>query len=145
MATLAVAAIAGAVGVGCGLGRWRTEEAKLAQLRIERLTPQARPEMIAAAEAALKAARERLGFARAAWPAPITDGAEVDRLGAYAELLCYVERCRAAAEAAGVTLEAGERFGFSRYAQEAPAAEEVTEVLAQKQVLERVLGALFAA
>ncbi|HLP02769.1 MAG TPA: Amuc_1100 family pilus-like protein [Opitutaceae bacterium] len=145
LATLAGAAIAGAVGVGFGLELWRTEEAKLTQLRIERLTPQARPEMIAAAEAALKAARERLALARAAWPAPTTGGAEVDRLGAYAELVAYVERCRAAAEAAGVTIEPGERFGFSRYAQEAPAAEEVTEVLAQKQVLERVLGALFAA
>ncbi|MFT3831526.1 MAG: Amuc_1100 family pilus-like protein [Opitutaceae bacterium] len=145
MAVLVAGGFAGAAEVGLAIGRLRAEEAKRAQLRIECLTPQTRPEMIAAVETSLVAARARVTLARAEWPAPAVGDAGMDRLGAYAELVGYAERSRAAADAAGVTLEPAERFGFARFAQEAPSTEETAEVLAQQKVLGRVLDALFAA
>jgi hypothetical protein len=143
LALFLIGAVVGAVEIGAGLKRLRTEEAKLAQLRIERLTPQARPEMLAAVESELARVQERLAAARMSWPR-MEPGAEADRLDAYAELSAFVERCRAEASRVGVAVAPEEHFGFAANAREAPAAEEVPAVIAQKRALERVLAALFA-
>ena len=145
VALLVAAAIAGAWELAGGIRRWRSAAAEVARLRIELLTPQARPELIHAEDTSLRHALERLSAARAAWPGVETPPIEVDRLAVYAELVGFAEQWRAAARAEGVTLAPGEWFGFARHAQEAPTRAEAAELLAQKRVLARVLAALWAA
>jgi hypothetical protein len=120
---------------------WRDCE----RLRLEQLAPHARPEMIAAVRAELERGRERLQQIRAEWPGGDNAPVAKDRLVAYAELVAFGERCRAAAERVGTAVAKDARFGFASHASEAPAESEVPVVLGQMRDVERVLGALFKA
>ncbi len=125
--------------------RWRLAQREVERLRLERLAPHVRPEMIAATRAELERGRARLQEERAVWPGAEAEPGAKDRLGAYAELVAFTERCRAAAERAGTAVAKDSRFGFASHAGEAPAESEVPVVLAQLCDIERVLGALFKA
>lgn len=146
LAALLLAAAAGAVDGWHQTRRLRATERESARLRLELLTPQARPEMVAAVGAELERAREQLRLARAQWPG-WSEAATVppERLAAYAEMAAFVERTRAAASAARVALAKDECFGFARYRAEAPEDGEVGTALAQLKATERILQALFAA
>ena len=146
LAALALVAAAGAVESWRVGRRARAGAGEVARLRIERLSSQTQPEMVAAAGAALGRAQAELRQAREGWPGakePTT--APADRLGAYAELVAFIERSRAGARTAGVAVAKRECFGFGRHAQEAPPEGEVAVVLEQSRAVEQVLAVLFAA
>ena len=144
LAAVAVGAAADAVRQGAGL---RDATARCAQLRIELLSPQVRPEMAASAAAELEAIRAQVRQAKEAWPAG--GGAETvggaDRLAVYAELAGLVERMRDRAAGAGVELARDEWFGFAQHARVAPADELAGTVRAQLRAVERVLTVLIGA
>lgn len=125
--------------------RWRSAQREVGRLQLEQLAPHVRPEMIVATRAELERSRARLQEARAAWPGADAAPDAKDRLGAYAELVAFAERCRAAAERAGTAVAKDARFGFASHVGQAPAESEVTVVLAQLCDIERVLGALLKA
>ena len=146
LAALALVAAAGAMEAWRQGRRARTGTEEVARLRIERLSSQTQPEMVAAAGAALDRAQAELRQARADWPGTTeSTTAPADRLGAYAELMAFIERNRAAARASGVEVAKRECFGFGRHAQVAPSEGEVAAVLEQVSAVERVLAVLFAA
>ena len=64
---------------------------------------------------------------------------------AFFELARFVERSRAAADAAKVALRPDERFGFAAYANEGPAADVIAQVHRQRLVGESVVECLLAA
>lgn len=144
LALLVLAAGAGAADLVREARRVRAAEAECARLRFEWATPQARPEMVAATKEELVRANDALRQARARWLG-IGSAAAPDRLGAFAELSAFVERSRVDAARAGVAVAKDERFGLARHANEAPDADEVAAVLAQRQAIDRVLAVLFAA
>ena len=145
MAVLVLAAVGATADLVRQGQRWRSAQRECERLRLERLAPHVRPEMIAATRAELERGRARLQEERAAWPGAEAAPTTKDRLGAYAELVAFAERCRAAAERAGTAVAKDARFGFTSHAGEAPAESEVPVVLAQLCDIERVLGALFKA
>lgn len=140
-----VLVVFGGIGLWRQLGRWRGAVAENERLRIETLTPQVRPEMVAVARAAAADADKELGVELARWPGMHATAAATDALGAYAELSVFVERCQAAASAVGVAYGKGERFGFARFANEAPPVDRVAAVLISMHTVERALAAVFAA
>ena len=145
MAVLILATVAVAAELLRQVACCRVARRERERLRLEQLAPQARPEMAAASGVELERERARLQLVRAAWPGAEAAETAMDRIGAYAELDAYAERCREAAARAGTAVAKGERFGFARHASEAPAESEVGLVLAQRRELERVLLALFEA
>lgn len=145
MAVLVLAAVGATADLVWQGQRWRSAQRECERLRLERLAPHVRPEMIVATRAELERGRARLQEERAVWPGAEAAPGANDRLGAYAELVAFTERCRAAAERAGTAVAKDARFGFASHAGEAPAESEVPVVLAQLCDIERVLGALFKA
>ena len=73
------------------------------------------------------------------------NGATATSTDAFFELAAFLDRMRQRAEDEGVALNPGERFGFSAYAEEPPAAELVSPVLRQARLAETLLGILFEA
>ncbi len=71
--------------------------------------------------------------------------ATAHRAEAFFELAEFVEAMRARALQAGVKLRTDERFGFSRYAHEAPEAGQIAAVLGERRRMEALLEALLAA
>jgi len=145
MAVLVLAAGGAAADLVRQGQRWRTAQRECERLRLERLAPHVRPEMIAVTRDELERGRTRLQKERVAWPGGDAAPEAMDRLGAYAELVAFAERCRAAAERAGTAVAKDARFGFASHAGEAPAESEVAAVLGQMREVERVLEALFKA
>ncbi len=146
LAALALLAMAGAVAGWKQGRRARSGREEVARLRIERLSSQTQPEMVTAAGLALDRAQAQLRQARAEWPGVKESPPEsADRLGAYAALMAFIERSRAAAQVAGVAVGKDECFGFARHAHEAPLESEVAAVLEQVSSVERMLAVLFAA
>lgn len=74
-----------------------------------------------------------------------SNGASVTSTDAFFELAAFVNRMRRRAGEEGVALNAGERFGFSTYAEEPPTAEVAARVLRQERLAETMLQILFAA
>ncbi len=145
MVAVVCAAAVGVVDLWRQQRRWRTVAAECERLRIESLTPQVRPEMVAAAEGGPEALRMELAAALGRWPGSEEATAVPDRLEVYAALSAFVERCRGAATAAGIEWAKAERFGFARYAHEAPAAHEAAAEMVRMGVVERALGVLLEA
>ncbi len=149
LAVTALVAVTGAAAVDAARQGLRLRGAleQRARLRIELLSPQARPELVASAGAVLERAQAQLRLAKAAWPgvADSANAAAADRLAVFAELSAFVERRRERATAAGVVLARDERFGFTQHAETAPAGEIAPVVLAQMRAVEQVLAALFVA
>ena len=141
-------AVVGGVAGGWALVRavegLRHARAEFAQLRVEQLPPQVRPEMVETIGAELAQARAQLHARQEEWPGPAAAEAP-ERLDVYAELVALAERLRAAAAAAQVALAKDEQFGFGWYAHEAPPAAEAGVVLAQGRAVEAVVSALLAA
>lgn len=141
-------AVLGAVTGGWVLVRavegLRHARVEFAQLRVEQLSPQVRPEMVETVGAELAQARAQLHARQEDWPGPPAAEAP-ERLDVYAELVALAERLRAAAAAAQVALAKEEHFGFGRYANEAPPAAEAGAILAQGRAVEAVVSALLAA
>jgi hypothetical protein len=145
LVVLAVAAVGATTDLIRQELRWRASLRDCERLRLEQLAPHARPEMIVATRAELEREHARLQQARAEWPGADAAPESEDRLGAYAELAAFAERCRKAADHAGTTVAKDAHFGFARHAREAPAESEVALVLGQMRDIERVLGMLFKA
>ncbi len=146
LAALALLTMAGTVAGWKQGRRARSGREEVARLRIERLSSQTQPEMVTAAGLALDRAQAQLRRARAEWPGvKEPPPGSADRLGAYAALMAFIERSRAAAQVAGVAVGKDECFGFARHAHEAPLESEVAAVLEQVSAVERVLAVLFAA
>ena len=67
------------------------------------------------------------------------------RTDAFFDIAKFAERNRERATTAGVTIDPGERFGFSLYANEGPVPELIPFVHRQKAIVDHLLGILFAA
>lgn len=79
-------------------------------------------------------------------PAPAeSSGVSAAPTDAFFELAAFVAQMRERAERDGVALKTGERFGFSAYAEEPPAADLASPILRQKRFAETVLRMLFEA
>lgn len=83
------------------------------------------------------ARREREGGAPVAPPERVVDF--------FFDLAAFVEKTRALAAHAGVSMKPDERFGFATHAKEGPAAELVPAVFRQRMVAQQLLEALLGA
>jgi hypothetical protein len=132
----------------------RRAQAALDQKRQERdwlaaQTPALGAENEEAISADLAAARQALADAKAAlrrgetgrWVEP----APTQTLEAYFNIASFVERNRAAAGAARVTLRPEERFGFAAFANEGPAVEMLPQVHRQLLVADTLVAQLIEA
>lgn len=146
IASLGLAGVAGMADAGLQVGKRSRVAADLGRLRIEMLSPQARPEMVAAAEGELRELSARLAAARAAWPEASAPGSgePEERLTVYAQLLGAIDGWRAAAADAGVAVGKDECFGFAGATTEAPAAGDSAELARAVGLVGAVLGELFA-
>lgn len=69
----------------------------------------------------------------------------IDRKAAYFDIAEYVQRMNRLAKRSGVQLAKNERFGFKAYTNQGPDVAQIQDVFRERQVLEYVLSALFAA
>lgn len=126
--------------------RWKARLGERSEF--ETLSPAPSRENAARLEANLAAARRVLTQAAAKLCADVgkdADEASSTPTDTFFELAAFVARLRQRAEEEGVVLSPGERFGFSAYAEEPPAAELVPRVLRQERYAEAMLQLLFEA
>lgn len=100
---------------------------------------------LAGAQRALAEATAKLRMEEDDSAAGKTGGVLVTPTDTFFELAAFVARMRERAEGEGVALKPGERFGFSDYVEEPPAADLAVPVLRQKRLAETVLRMLFEA
>jgi len=100
-----------------------------ARAQVEKVREEIRGELRSTSEVAQKIASAKV-------PATSTD--------AYFDLSYYVERVRAAAEAASIRTALDTRFGFTDYAKTGPEAELIPAVFIQRQYAEYLMTALIA-
>jgi hypothetical protein len=140
--------------------RWTT--ARVARKRLDQTIrewrvlgatrPSATVENTALIKADLERARESLAAMRAEVDPPGETPARLPRATAavrrpeaFFSIAAFVEAMRTRAERAGVMLRPDEHFGFSSYLHESPGTDELAAVMGQRQIVQYLLEALWAA